>query len=58
LRNDFSPDLAWFDQLVVHMDLCYQGLKSNYSAKTVLIPFKRNKNEKELNDLKKLIIEN
>jgi hypothetical protein len=52
-KNDFSPCFDWFAQLVVHVDLGYQGFESDYSAKTVLIPFKKNKNEEELCDLKK-----
>lgn len=52
-KNDFPPSLDWFTPLVVHIDLGYQGFESDYSAKTVLIPFKKNKNEQELSDLKK-----
>lgn len=53
LQNDFPPSFNWFDKLIVHVDLGYQGFESDYSAKTVLIPFKRKKKEEELCDLKK-----
>ena len=52
-KNDFSPSFDWFAPLVVHVDLGYQGFENDYSAKTVVIPFKKNKNEEELCDLKK-----
>ena len=53
LKNNFSPSVDWFSKLAVHIDLGYQGFESDYLAKTVLIPFKKNKGEKELSDLKK-----
>jgi len=53
LKNNFSPSLDWFSQLVAHIDLGYQGFESDYVAKTVLIPFKKRKDEEELCDLKK-----
>ena len=53
LQTDFPPSLNWFDQLIIHVDLGYQGFEDDYSAKTVLIPFKKKKKEKELCDLKK-----
>ena len=43
LQTDFPPSLNWFDQLIIHVDLGYQGFEDDYSAKTVLIPFKKNK---------------
>jgi hypothetical protein len=52
-KNNFPPSLDWFSKLLVHIDLGYQGFESDYVAKTVLIPFKKNKGEKELSDLKK-----
>ncbi len=52
-KNDFPPSCEWFTKLVVHIDLGYQGFESDYSVKNVLIPFKKNKHEKELSDLKK-----
>lgn len=53
LKTDFPPSFNWFDKSIVHVDLGYQGFESDYAAKTVLIPFKKKKNEKELCDLKK-----
>jgi hypothetical protein len=53
LKNNFSPSLDWFSNLVTHIDLGYQGFESDYLAKTVLIPFKKRKDEQELCDLKK-----
>jgi len=63
LKNNFSPSLDWFSKLVAHIDLGYhwaagrsvasQGFESDYLAKTVLIPFKKRKDEEELCDLKK-----
>jgi hypothetical protein len=42
-KNNFPPSLDWFSNLVVHIDSGYQGFESDYSAKTVLIPFKKHK---------------
>ena len=53
LKNDFVTQLSWFSDLIVHIDLGYLGFENDYPAKTVLIPFKKRKGEKELNDLKK-----
>ena len=53
LKNNFPSSLSWFDKLIVHTDLGYQGFESDYSARTVLIPFKRKKNQAELSDLQK-----
>jgi len=53
LKNNFPPSLDWFAQLMVHIDWGYQGFESDYSAKAVLIAFKKHKGEKELSDLKK-----
>ena len=30
LKNNFSPSVEWFSQLVVHIDLGYQGFESDY----------------------------
>jgi len=53
LKNTFSPSLDCFTGLMIHIDLGYQGFESDYKAKTVLIPFKKHKNEEKLSDLKK-----
>ena len=53
LKTDFPPSFNWFDKLIIHIDLGYQGFEDDYAAKTVLIPFKKKKKEKELCDLRK-----
>ena len=52
LQTDFPPSLNWFNKLIVHLDLIYQGFEDDYSAKTILMRFKRNK-KNERCDLKK-----
>ena len=52
LKNTFSPSKDWFANLIVHLDLGYQGFESDYSVKTALLPFKKKKNE-DLSGLKK-----
>ena len=53
MKNDFPTSFNWLDSLIVHADSGYQGLESDYSVKTALLPFKRKKNEPELCELKK-----
>ena len=58
LKKDLPPSVHWFKGLVVHVDLGYQGIESDYSTQwksdtTILIPFKKKKGEAQLDCLKK-----
>jgi hypothetical protein len=48
LKEEFEPDINWFKNLKVRLDLGYTGFENYYNAKEVIIPKKKPKN-KELN---------
>ena len=52
LKTEFPPDKAWFESLVVRLDLGYQGFEKEYKCKKVFIPHKKPKNA-ELTDEQK-----
>ncbi|MFN4257563.1 MAG: transposase family protein [Saprospiraceae bacterium] len=52
LKEEFPPEKAWFEGLVVRLDLGYQGFEKDYKCSKVFIPHKKTKNT-ELTDLQK-----
>lgn len=42
LQQEFDPEVGlWFDEQGVHVDLGFLGIKKDYQAEHVLIPYKR-----------------
>ena len=46
LKEQFSPDLAWFSYIVVLVDLGFQGIVSDYEGQSIFIPFKKPRKSK------------
>lgn len=58
LKKEFSDKIHWFADLVVKLDLGFQGFVSKYLCKKVLIPIKKKKSTTgENNELSKEAIE-
>ena len=52
LQDCFSPELSWFKQKIIRMDLGFQGFKDLYSCQKVYIPHKKKRGAKgESNEL-------
>lgn len=43
LKHEFSPDQPWFSDLVVSLDLGYQGFVKDYDCQAVKQPHKKSK---------------
>ena len=41
LKQELSPDLDWFGDLEVWVDLGYQGIQSDYTGNLIKIPHKK-----------------
>lgn len=41
LKEEFPPDLPWFELIIVLVDLGFQGILSDYKGDNIFIPFKK-----------------
>lgn len=46
LKAEFSPDLPWFEDLHVLLDLGYQGIRTDYQGSDIEIPHKKPRKSK------------
>ena len=46
LKAEFSPDLPWFEELHVLLDLGYQGIQKDYQGAGIEIPHKKPRKSK------------
>ncbi len=46
LKTEFSPELPWFEELSVLIDLGYQGIKTDYEGENIHIPHKKPRKSK------------
>lgn len=46
LKEEFPPEIPWFELLIVLVDLGFQGIKSDYEGDNILIPFKKPRKSK------------
>ena len=46
LKDEFSPDLPWFEELCVFLDLGYQGIHTDYRGPGIEIPHKKPRKSK------------
>ncbi len=47
LKQEFPPDLDWFSDIDVRVDLGYQGIVSDYSGNQIEIPTKKPRKSKK-----------
>ena len=47
LKQEFPPELDWFTDLHVHVDLGYLGIRSDYSGDQLDIPTKKPRKSKK-----------
>jgi hypothetical protein len=45
-KEEFPPDLPWFELIVVLVDLGFQGILSDYEGDNIFIPFKKPRKSK------------
>jgi hypothetical protein len=41
LKEEFPPQLPWFELIIVLVDLGFQGIQADYQGDHILIPFKK-----------------
>ncbi len=46
LKTEFPPEIDWFDQIEVAVDLGYQGIKTDYTGQDIQIPHKKPRKSK------------
>ena len=46
LKEEFPPEIPWFGEPVVLVDLAYQGIRSDYEGYNILIPNKKPRKSK------------
>ena len=46
LKEEFSPDKPWFEDLIILLDLGYQGIEKDYKGEEILIPHKKPRKSK------------
>ena len=46
LKSEFSPEIAWFEDLRVLLDLGYQGIRTDYKGSGIEIPHKKPRKSK------------
>jgi len=46
LKEEFPPEIPWFGEPVVLVDLAYQGIRSDYESDNILIPHKKPRKSK------------
>lgn len=54
LKNEFPPELPWFEKFNIKVDLGYLGIVKEYKCKNISIPYKKSKNN-PLTDEQKLV---
>lgn len=54
LKKEFPPELPWFENFNIKVDLGYLGIVKEYKCKSISIPYKKSKNN-PLTDEQKLI---
>jgi DDE superfamily endonuclease len=47
LKHEFPPELDWFEDLHVRVDLGYQGIQSDYRGDQIEIPTKKSRKSKK-----------
>ena len=47
LKEEFPPDLSWFEMIIVLVDLGFQGILSDYDGDYIFIPFKKPRKSKQ-----------
>jgi len=47
LKSEFPPEQDWFKNQNIVVDLGYQGIKKEYIAKQINIPFKKPRKSKK-----------
>ena len=52
LKEEFPPDLPWFELIIVLVDLGFQGILSDYEGENIFIPFKKPRKSKRNPDPK------
>ena len=52
LKEEFPPELPWFDLIIVLVDLGFQGILSDYKGDNIFIPFKKPRKSKDNPDPK------
>src|SRR2546422_10083905 len=60
LKQEFPPELDWFEDIHVRVDLGYQGMQSDYRGNQIDIPTKKPRKSKknpnpQLNDEQKAV---
>lgn len=57
MKQEFPPEIAWFNKFNVHLDLGFKGFEDLYHCQNLFIPIKKPRNTKtsknELNDEQK-----
>lgn len=57
MKQEFPPEIPWFQKFNVHLDLGFKGFDDLYSCQNLSIPIKKDKatkaNKNELNDEQK-----
>ena len=46
LKEEFPPEITWFEGLGVWVDSGYQGIRSDYEGDKILIPYKKPRKSK------------
>jgi len=46
LKEAFSPEKPWFEDLIVLLDLGYQGIQKDYQGEGIVIPYKKPRKSK------------
>ncbi|MBB1073095.1 transposase [Rhodoferax sp. 4810] len=45
LKQEFPPELPWFENCTIRVDSGYTGIVNNYRCKSISIPHKKSKNK-------------
>lgn len=45
-KDQFPPELPWFEELIVLVDLGFQGILTDYEGQLIFIPFKKPRKSK------------
>ena len=53
LKQDFPPELPWFEHCAIRVDSGYTGIVNSYLCKSVAIPHKKSKNKPLTSEQKK-----
>ena len=52
LKNQFNPEIPWFNEFNIYLDLGYLGFLNKYSVNNLFIPHKKSKNKPLTEDQK------